>query len=164
MIYRSKIYSVESVTSGHPDKICDQISDAILDECLKQDPSSRVAVETFGSHGLLVIGGEITSNAKVDFEKIARQVYRDIGHKDELKVVVNVAAQSPDISQGVDTGGAGDQGSMYGYATNETPERMARAVVLAHKLTHGLEELRKSGRADWLRPDGKAQVTIADGQ
>src|SRR3990170_3398600 len=164
MIYRSKIYSVESVTSGHPDKICDQISDAILDECLKQDPFSRVAVETFGSHGLLVIGGEITSNAKVDFEKIARQVYRDIGHKDELKVVVNVAAQSPDIALGVDTGGAGDQGIMYGYATDETPEFLPRGIVLAHQLTEGLEKLRKEGVVKWLRPDGKSQVTMMDGK
>ncbi|HAM95474.1 TPA: methionine adenosyltransferase, partial [Candidatus Azambacteria bacterium] len=160
MIYRSKIYSVESVTSGHPDKICDQISDAILDECLKQDPFSRVAVETFGSHGLLVIGGEITSNAKVDFEKIARQVYRDIGHKDELKVVVNVAAQSPDIALGVDTGGAGDQGIMYGYADDETVEFLPKGLLLVHALTKGLERLRKNGEIFWLKPDGKAQVTM----
>lgn len=160
MIYRSKIYSVESVTSGHPDKICDQISDAILDECLKQDPSSRVAVETFGSHGLLVVGGEITSNAKVDFEKIARQVYRDIGHKDELKVVVNIAAQSPDIAMGVDTGGAGDQGIMYGYADDETVEFLPKGLLLVHALTNGLERLRKGGEIPWLKPDGKAQVTV----
>ncbi|OGY81401.1 MAG: methionine adenosyltransferase [Candidatus Kerfeldbacteria bacterium RIFCSPHIGHO2_12_FULL_48_17] len=164
MFYEPKIFTTESVTSGHPDKICDQISDAILDECLRQDPKSRVAVETFGGHGKLMIGGEVTTHADVDYAAIARRVYADIGHKDALDITVHVVKQSPDISQGVDTGGAGDQGIMYGYATNETPERMARAVVLAHKLTHGLEELRKSGRADWLRPDGKAQVTMADGQ
>src|SRR3989344_3441420 len=99
-----RIYTVESVTSGHPDKVCDQISDAILDECLKQDPFSRVAVETFGSHGLLVIGGEITSKAEVDYETVAKRVYADIGYTDELKVIVNIVKQSPDIAQGVDTG------------------------------------------------------------
>lgn len=160
----SRIYTVESVTSGHPDKVCDQISDAILDECLKQDPRSRVAIESFGSGGLIVVGGEVTTNAKVDFEFIARKVYRDIGYTEEPKVIVNVSQQSPDIAQGVDTGGAGDQGIMYGYATNETPEFLSKGVVLAHKLTKGLEDLRRSGEIPWLRPDGKAQVTIEDGK
>src|SRR3989338_9556033 len=131
-MYNPKIYTVESVTSGHPDKICDQISDTVLDECLKQDPESRVAIETFGSHGLLVVGGEITTKAKVDFEKVAREVYQDIGYKEELKIIINVVQQSPDIAQGVDTGGAGDQGIMYGYATNETPEFLQKGVVLVH--------------------------------
>lgn len=157
------VYTVESVTSGHPDKVCDQISDAILDECLRQDPKSRVAIESFGSAGLIVVGGEITTNAKVDFESIARKVYRDIGYESNPKVIVNVSQQSPDIAQGVDTGGAGDQGIMYGYATNETPEFLPKGVVLAHKLTKGLEDLRKSGEIPWLRPDGKAQMTIEDG-
>ena len=159
-MYSPRIYTVESVTSGHPDKICDQISDAVLDECLKQDPESRVAIETFGSHGLLVVGGEITTKAKVDFEKIAREVYQDIGHKEELKIITNVVQQSPDIAQGVDTGGAGDQGIMYGYATNETPEFLQKGVVLVHQLTSGLEKLRTSGSIIWLKPDGKSQVTM----
>ncbi|OGY64789.1 MAG: methionine adenosyltransferase [Candidatus Harrisonbacteria bacterium RIFCSPLOWO2_02_FULL_41_13b] len=159
-MYNPKIYTVESVTSGHPDKICDQISDTVLDECLKQDPESRVAIETFGSHGLLVVGGEITTKAKVDFEKVAREVYQDIGYKEELKIIINVVQQSPDIAQGVDTGGAGDQGIMYGYATNETPEFLQKGVVLVHQLTSGLEKLRTSGSIIWLKPDGKSQVTM----
>lgn len=161
-MFDPKIYTVESVTSGHPDKICDQISDAILDECLKQDPTSRVAVETFGSHGLLVVGGELTARSpKINFEKVARGVYQDIGHANPLKqVVTNIVQQSPDIAQGVDGGGAGDQGIMYGYATDETPEFLPKGVVLVHKLTSGLEKLMKSGGVSWLKPDGKAQVTI----
>lgn len=160
---QSQTYTVESVTSGHPDKICDQISDAILDECLRQDSRSRVAMETFGGHGLLLVGGEITTRAQVDFANIARNVYRDIGHTNELEVITRVVQQSPDIAQGVDTGGAGDQGIMYGYATNETPEFLPRGVVLAHKLTSGLERLRRSGEIKWLHPDGKAQVTYHKG-
>jgi S-adenosylmethionine synthetase len=165
MVNNSKIYTVESVTSGHPDKVCDEISDAILDECLRQDPKSRVAVETFGSHGLLVVGGEVTTGANFDAESIARAVYKNIGYEDNLKVIVNIVKQSPDIAQGVDTGGAGDQGIMYGYATDETPEFMPRAVVLAQKLAQGLENLRRT-RPDysWLRPDGKTQVTIENGK
>ncbi len=155
-----KIYTVESVTSGHPDKICDQISDAILDECLRQDPMSRVAVESFGGHGFLVVGGEVTTNAEVDFEEIARRVYRDIGHENELKILTNVVKQSPDIAQGVDTGGAGDQGIMYGYATDETEEFLPKGIVLAHKLAEGLEKLRKNEKVLWLKPDGKSQVTM----
>ncbi|MFA5871406.1 MAG: methionine adenosyltransferase [Parcubacteria group bacterium] len=161
MIYRPKVYTVESVTSGHPDKVCDQISDAILDACLEQDPMSRVGAEAFGSHGLLVIGGEITTKAEIDFENIAREVYREIGHTDEIKIITNIVTQSPDIAQGVDTGGAGDQGIMYGYATDETSEFMPKGVSLVHKLTQGLENLRKSGEVGWLKPDGKAQITIA---
>ena len=157
-------YTVESVTSGHPDKICDQVSDAILDECLRQDPKSRVAVESFGSHGLFVIGGEVTTNAKFDAAKIARKVYKNIGHTDKLKIVTNIVKQSPDIAMGVDTGGAGDQGIMYGFATGETPEMMPKAVVLVHKLTAGLEKLRKIGKIKWLLPDGKALITMQDGK
>jgi len=157
-------YSVESVTSGHPDKVCDQISDAILDACLAQDPKSRVAVETFGSHGKLMIGGEVTTSAKVDYEAIARKVYGEIGYTEDLEVITHVVEQSPDIAQGVDTGGAGDQGIMYGYATDETPEFLPKGIVMVHKLTKGLEDLRRSGTLPWLKPDGKAQVTIMDGK
>ena len=160
---QSQTYTVESVTSGHPDKICDQISDAILDECLRQDARSRVAMETFGGHGLLLVGGEVTTHARVDFADIARRVYRDIGHTNELEIITRVVQQSPDIAQGVDTGGAGDQGIMYGYATNETPEFLPKGVVLAHKLTAGLERLRRSGEIKWLHPDGKSQVTYHNG-
>lgn len=159
-----KNYTVESVTSGHPDKICDQISDAILDECLRQDPKSRVAIETFGAHGLLVIGGELTTRAKFDAKKIASKVYKAIGHTGKLKLVTNIIKQSPDIAMGVDTGGAGDQGIMYGFATDETPEYLPKAVSLVHKLTKGLEDLRKSKKIPWLLPDGKAQVTIENGK
>ncbi|MFH0712581.1 MAG: methionine adenosyltransferase [Candidatus Jorgensenbacteria bacterium] len=160
MFHTPKIYTVESVTSGHPDKVCDQISDAVLDECLRQDSKSRVAVETFGGHGLLIVGGEVTTTAKVNYEEVARRVYCDIGYTDDLKIIVNVVQQSPDIAQGVDTGGAGDQGIMYGYATDETPEYLPRGVVLVHKLAKGLEDLRRAGKFDWLRPDGKTQVTL----
>jgi len=156
-------YTTESVTSGHPDKVCDQISDAILDECLRQDPRSRVAVETFGSHGTLMIGGEVTTNAKVDYEKIARKVYKDIGYTEKLEVLVTVAQQSGDIAMGVDTGGAGDQGIMYGYATDETKEMLPKGVVLAHALARHLEKLRRDGTLPWLKPDGKTQVTIKNG-
>jgi len=157
-------YTTESVTSGHPDKVCDQISDAILDACLAQDPYARVAVESFGSHGTLMLGGEVKTKAKVDFEKIARKVYRDIGYSDSLKVLNTIAKQSPDIAMGVDTGGAGDQGIMYGYATNETKEYLPKGVVLAHALARRLEKLRRDGTLKWLRPDGKTQVTIAKGK
>ena len=157
-------YTVESVTSGHPDKICDQVSDAVLDACLTQDPKSRVAVESFGSHGLFVIGGEVTTHAKFNAAKIAAKIYKEIGYKDRLKIITNIVKQSPDIALGVDTGGAGDQGIMYGYATNETPEYLPKAVALVHKLTRGLENLRKSKKIKWLLPDGKAQVTFANGR
>ncbi len=161
-------YTVESVTSGHPDKICDQISDAILDAYLTLDPKSRVAVETFGGHGRLVIGGEVTSTGKVDYEKIARDVYKKIGYSDELEISAHIVTQSPDIAVGVDTGGAGDQGIMYGFATDETPEFLPKGVVLAHKLAKRLEELRNSAdetkRIKWLRPDGKTQVTYTNGE
>ncbi|MDO8619334.1 MAG: methionine adenosyltransferase [Candidatus Daviesbacteria bacterium] len=164
MLQLPKIYTVESVTSGHPDKVCDAISDAILDACLIIDPKSRVAIESFGAHGTLMIGGELTTTAKVNFEKIARQVYRDIGYDSKLEIITRIVQQSPDIAQGVDTGGAGDQGIMYGYATNETSEFLPRGIVLVHKLTQGLEKLRKSSQVKWLKPDGKAQITIDNNQ
>lgn len=156
-------YTTESVTAGHPDKVCDQISDAILDACLAQDPKSRVAVETFGSHGTLMIGGEVTTTATVDYEAIARKVYRDIGYTEGLEVLSRVVTQSGDIAMGVDTGGAGDQGIMYGYATNETDEYLPKGVVLAHALARKLEGLRRDDTLPYLRPDGKTQVTIKNG-
>lgn len=155
-----KVYTVESVTSGHPDKMCDQISDAILDECLRQDPHSRVAIEVFGSHGFLVIGGEVTTTADVNYDRIARDVYYDIGYRDELDILVKVSEQCAEIAHGVNSGGAGDQGIMYGFATNETVEAMPFGVVLANSLTTGLEMLRMSEEIKWLRPDGKSQVTV----
>lgn len=164
MNYQQKVYTVESVTAGHPDKVADQISDAILDAYLTGDPNSRVAVETFGGHGLLVIGGEVTSLTDVDVEKLARQVYADIGYTDELEIINRLVKQSGDIAMGVDTGGAGDQGIMYGYATNATESMMPIGVELAQKLTTGLTRLRQSGELPWLGPDGKAQVTLEDGQ
>ena len=164
MFHSLERYTTESVTSGHPDKVCDQISDAILDACLAQDPNSRVAVESFGSHGTLMLGGEVKTKAKINFEKIARKVYRDIGYTDTLKILNTIAKQSPDIAMGVDTGGAGDQGIMYGYATNETKEMLPLGVVLSHALARRLEKLRRDGTLKWLKPDGKTQVTIANGK
>jgi S-adenosylmethionine synthetase len=160
-----KIYTVESVTCGHPDKVCDQISDAILDACLEQDSSSRVAVETFGTHGLLVIGGEITTNADIDYETLARQVYDEIGYDgSSLRVLEHIAKQSSEIAAGIQDEGAGDQGIMYGYATNQTPERLPLGVVFSHRFAKQLEELRRSGEVGWLRPDGKTQVTVQNGK
>src|SRR3989344_4530891 len=165
MFYKhSDNYTVESVTSGHPDKVCDQISDAILDAYLALDPKSRVAVETFGGHGKLVIGGEVTSKGKVDYVKIAREVYKKIGYDDKLEISAHIVTQSPDIAAGVDTGGAGDQGIQYGFATEETPEFLPKGVVLANKFAKRLEEARKSEEISWLKPDGKTQVTYADGK
>ncbi len=158
-------YTVESVTSGHPDKVCDQISDAILDACLTADPMSRVAVEAFGSHGHLTIGGEITTTGKVDYAAVAMDVYRRLGYREPLEIRINIVAQSPDIAQGVDGGGAGDQGIMYGYATDETPELLPRGVVLSHRLARHLETKRRDDpQSAWLRPDGKTQVTIERGR
>lgn len=157
--------TVESVTEGHPDKVCDQVADAVLDALLRRDPLARVAVEAFGCHGVLIVGGEVTSSADVDVERIARNVYSQIGYADELDVLVHLEKQSPDIAQGVDTGGAGDQGIMYGYATNETPEFLPRPVVYAHALTRRLADLRRHDPLfAWLRPDGKVQVTMEHGQ
>jgi S-adenosylmethionine synthetase len=154
------IKTVESVTEGHPDKICDQISDALLDEYLKQDPNSRVAVETFGGHGLVLVGGEVTTNATVEPEFVITRLYREIGYNDTLEILSHIQKQSPDIAMGVDTGGAGDQGIMYGYATAETPEFLPRPIVTVHNLTRRLAFLRKNHpKFSWLGPDGKAQVT-----
>lgn len=157
--------TVESVTEGHPDKVCDQISDAVLDAYLVRDPLARVAVEAFGCHGVVMVGGEVTSTEEVDVELLVRNLYATIGYEDNIDVLVHVAKQSPDIAQGVDTGGAGDQGIMYGYATSETPELLPRGVVLAHALTKRLADLRRYDPVfRWLGPDGKAQVTIDRGR
>ncbi len=157
--------TVESVTEGHPDKVCDQIADAILDAYLSRDPASRVAIEAFGSHGALMLGGEVSSTAEVDPAQIALRVYREIGYQDDLEVFTNIEEQSPDIARGVDTGGAGDQGIMYGYATGETPEFLPMPVVLAHRLAWGLTNLRRNHpEFSWLRPDGKTQVTMDGGR
>ncbi len=163
MFHTLERYTTESVTSGHPDKVCDQISDAVLDACLTGDPKSRVAVESFGSHGTLMLGGEVTTSTQFDAEAIARQVYQDIGYTDDLKVLNTIVTQSPDIAQGVDTGGAGDQGIMYGYATDETPEKLPLGVVLSHALARKLEAVRRDGTLPWVKPDGKTQVTIDGG-
>ncbi len=162
------LFTSESVTEGHPDKIADQISDAILDACLEQDPLSRVACETLTCTGLVVVAGEITTKAYVDFQKLVRDTVREIGYDDAVKgfdsntcaVMSTINSQSPDIAQGVDTGGAGDQGMMFGYATNETAELMPTPIYLAHKLAAKLTEVRKSGLMGYLRPDGKSQVTV----
>ncbi|MDO8516431.1 MAG: methionine adenosyltransferase [bacterium] len=164
MIRHSNTYTVESVTSGHPDKVCDQISDAILDECLRQDPMSRVAVETFGGHGLLLICGEVTTKAEVDCATIGPKVYADIGYTDEIEVITRVVRQSPDIAMGVNTGGAGDQGIMYGYATDETEIFLPKGLALAHQLAKNLEQYRRQDALGCLRPDGKTQVTMVDNE
>jgi S-adenosylmethionine synthetase len=175
---RSYIFSSESVGEGHPDKVCDTISDAILDACLAQDPMSRVACETYAKSNIVVVGGEITTKAKLDYNEIIRKAIREIGyvndddvfHADRVFINNIVTAQSPDIAQGVDAKkadgkktaeqGAGDQGLMFGYACDETPELMPAPIMYAHRLGRELTRLRKNGSAKWLRPDAKSQVSV----
>lgn len=163
-----KLFTSESVTEGHPDKLCDQISDAILDAILEKDPEGRVAVETLTTRGLIFVAGEISTKTYVDIPKIAREVVREAGYirpeygfeYQSVSVISSIQEQSPDIAIGVDKGGAGDQGLMFGLAVDETPEFMPMPIMLAHRLVRRLAEIRKNGILPYLRPDGKSQVTV----
>ena len=165
---RRRLFTSESVTEGHPDKVADQISDAILDTIIKNDPAARVAAECLVTTGLAFVAGEITANAEVDIPEVVRQTVEGIGYVDArfgldyktCAVITSIDKQSSDIAMGVDTGGAGDQGMMFGYATRESPELMPLPIILAHRLTLRLAQARKTGEIDWLRPDGKSQVTV----
>lgn len=162
------LFTSESVSMGHPDKVCDQVSDGVLDALFQQDPRSRVACETLCTTDLVVLSGEITTNARVDYSQIARDVVRDIGYTSDdigfnhesCKVFVALHSQSSDIAQGVDREGAGDQGLMFGYACNQTPELMPLPIALAHRIINRLTEVRQKGQVNWLRPDSKSQVTV----